>query len=169
MSTKENKIIVQRYFEDLVNQGNLAIAAEIIAPQYVAIVEQLTMLVHTAFPDFQITVEDQIAERDKVATLFTATGTHQGKTTFTCSGVFPGNGGIPTLVSPKLPPRNLEEWPSIKKEMLPTGDQFTIPPTGKQLRYIGTYVFRIANGKIMDIWGGWGPQLQSLFEWLGHR
>jgi steroid delta-isomerase-like uncharacterized protein len=32
-----------------------------------------------AFPDLQIKIEDQIAERDKVVTRWTARGTHQGE------------------------------------------------------------------------------------------
>ncbi len=34
--------------------------------------------VRTAFRDLQVTVEDQIAEGDKVATRWTARGTHRG-------------------------------------------------------------------------------------------
>ena len=33
----------------------------------------------TAFPDLQITVEDQVAEGDKVVTRWTARGTHRGE------------------------------------------------------------------------------------------
>jgi predicted ester cyclase len=33
----------------------------------------------TAFPDYQLTIEDQIAEEDKVATVWTGRGTHQGE------------------------------------------------------------------------------------------
>ena len=33
-----------------------------------------------AFPDLQTTIEDQVAEGDKVVTRFTARGTHQGET-----------------------------------------------------------------------------------------
>ncbi len=36
-------------------------------------------LYHGAFPDTQITVEDQIAEGDLVVTRWTARGTHQGE------------------------------------------------------------------------------------------
>ena len=32
----------------------------------------------TAFPDMRITIEDQVAEGDKVVTRWTASGTHQG-------------------------------------------------------------------------------------------
>jgi predicted ester cyclase len=32
-----------------------------------------------AFPDYRLTIEDQIAEEDKVATVWTGSGTHQGE------------------------------------------------------------------------------------------
>jgi predicted ester cyclase len=36
-------------------------------------------LVFSAFPDYQSTVEDQVAEGDKVVTRFSSQGTHQGE------------------------------------------------------------------------------------------
>ena len=40
---------------------------------------QVTHLLLTAFPDYRLTIEEQIAEGDKVATVWTGTGTHQGE------------------------------------------------------------------------------------------
>ena len=34
---------------------------------------------HSAFPDFRVTLEDQIAEGDKVVNRWTVRGTHQGE------------------------------------------------------------------------------------------
>jgi predicted ester cyclase len=42
--------------------------------------KQLISLYKTAFPDMSVTVEDQIAEGDKVVTRVTIRGTHQGET-----------------------------------------------------------------------------------------
>ncbi len=78
MSAEENKALVRRYFEDIANAAKLAVAAEIITSEHVADVQQLTTTLHTAFPDFHIVIEDQIAEGAKVVTRFTASGTHQG-------------------------------------------------------------------------------------------
>jgi predicted ester cyclase len=36
-------------------------------------------MLRTAFPDYQMTIEDQLAEADKVATVWTASGTHLGE------------------------------------------------------------------------------------------
>jgi predicted ester cyclase len=40
---------------------------------------QVTRMVHTAFPDYRLTIEEQIAEEDKVATVWIGSGTHQGE------------------------------------------------------------------------------------------
>jgi len=53
--------------------------AETLAPQHIKDVQHLTTRLHAAFPDFHITVEDLIAEEDRVAARFTASGTHIGK------------------------------------------------------------------------------------------
>ena len=125
MSTEANKTLVRRYFEDLANHADLSVAADIITPEHVADVEQLTRMLHTAFPDFHVTIEDQIAEGDMVVTRFTASGTHRG------------------------------EWHS------PLG---TIQPTGKRFSHMGIRIFRIANGKLVETWGGADmlSQLQQL-------
>ena len=40
--------------------------------------KQLVTMYFSAFPDLHLTIEDQIAEGDKVVTRWTARGTHQG-------------------------------------------------------------------------------------------
>ena len=93
MTTQDNKAIARRYFEEFFNQGNLAAAAEIIAPEYEkagpSAVPGLppgpegsnifVMVYRTAFPDITFTVDEQVAEGDTVVTRWTATGTHQGE------------------------------------------------------------------------------------------
>ena len=89
MSTEQNKANARRFYEEVWNQGNLAIADELNAINFVdeslqPPVRSLEDLKHfvtmyrTAFPDAHFTIEDIIAEGDKVAVRFTATGTHQG-------------------------------------------------------------------------------------------
>ncbi len=72
------------------NERNLALIDELAAPDYVyhaaanpvpgrEAFKQLTSLFLTAFPDIRITIDDQIAEGDKVVTRWTMRGTHQGQ------------------------------------------------------------------------------------------
>ena len=93
MSTEENKAVVRRELEDLYNEGgNLDAAEEIYAPDFVGHeptvgdirgvqgAKQFAATMRLAFPDLSCTVEDQVAEGDKVVTRWSARGTHQGET-----------------------------------------------------------------------------------------
>ena len=90
MSAEENKAIFRRFIEEVWNQGNLTVADELFAPDAFTPsapqlppgpegVKTIATLWRTAFPDFQMTIEDLIAEEDKVAARFTERGTHQGE------------------------------------------------------------------------------------------
>ena len=91
MSTEENKTRQRRVFEEVFNKGNLAIIPELIAPDYVYRsplgmeakgpegFKQMVTRVRTAFPDIHFTIEDIIAESDKVVTRFTRRSTHTGE------------------------------------------------------------------------------------------
>ena len=99
MSAEENKAVSRRYFEELWNQGNLNIIPEIIAANHTHHdpatpgasgpdgMKQLVSMYRTAFPDSHFTVEDQIAEGNKVVTRWTACGTQKGE----LMGVAPTN------------------------------------------------------------------------------
>ena len=88
MSTEENKALLRRTYE-AVNQGNLTAFFELFTPDFVLhngsmTIEGLeafkpleTMLL-AALPDIHYTVEDLVAEGDKVAVRLTVTGTHRG-------------------------------------------------------------------------------------------
>ena len=90
--SEENKAVARRAFEEHFNTGNFDLAQEIFAADYVnhdpslprsgsgpEAANQAVRLYREAFPDAQITVEDQVAEGDKVATRWSARGTHQGE------------------------------------------------------------------------------------------
>jgi predicted ester cyclase len=64
---------------------------------------------HAAFPDWHRTIEDIIAEGDKVVIRFTFRATHKGE--------YQG-----------------------------------VPATGKQVKETGILIFRIASGKIVEVW-----------------
>jgi len=90
MST-QNKVILRRFFEELFNQGNLAAADEIVSATYrnhnaapgetpgrVGLTQFVTYL-RSGFRDLNFTIDDQVAEGDKVVTRWNATGIHQGE------------------------------------------------------------------------------------------
>ena len=75
-----NKVIAKRIYDEIWNQGNLAIADEIFATDFdTEEYKQLVSMYHAAFPDAHYTVEDQMAEGDLVATRLTAIGIHTGE------------------------------------------------------------------------------------------
>jgi predicted ester cyclase len=79
MSAEENKAVVRRYFEEFHSSREHAILEEIMVSDLLEPTRQVTHMVHTAFPDYRLTIEEQIAEEDKVATVWTGSGTHQGE------------------------------------------------------------------------------------------
>ncbi len=89
MSAEENKAIFRRYIEGVFNQGNLEVAEEIF-DRYVSHqpdgstlergpedVKRFNREFRSAFPDLRISIDDQIADGDKVVTRVTFRGTHQ--------------------------------------------------------------------------------------------
>ena len=122
MSTDKNKIIMQRYFEQAWNLGNLAVLDELVAPNYInhnpampglppgpAGLKPIFTAFRQAFPDIYFTIEDQIAEGDLVVTRWTMRGTQQG-------------------------------------------ELMGVPPTGKQVSVTGIETERLADGKIVEHW-----------------
>ncbi len=90
MSVEENKAIVRRATEEIFNRRNLAVIDELYATNFVSHggtpevtpdregYKQFVTMSRTALPDFHTTIEDMIAEGDKVVQRFTAHGTHKG-------------------------------------------------------------------------------------------
>jgi len=87
MLLEENKAIIRRLFK-AENEGNLAIYDELMSPDYVDNAFQFTSLeeykkmhakTREALPDFQETIEDMVAEGEKVVVRFKGTGTHKGE------------------------------------------------------------------------------------------
>ncbi len=91
MSTEKNKAVIRRkHVEELFNKGNLAVADDIISSEYVYHgptgelkgpegVKQIVTAWRTAFPDGRFTIDDMVAEGDKVAVRYTMTGTFKGE------------------------------------------------------------------------------------------
>jgi steroid delta-isomerase-like uncharacterized protein len=120
--SEENKALVRRQEEELFGGGNLDVADEIYAPDYVGhdpsnpedvrgleAAKQAASDYRQAFPDLRVTVEDLIAEGDRVAARLRFRGTHLGEL----------NG---------------------------------IPPTGRRVDCTGIVISRIEEGKIAEDW-----------------
>jgi predicted ester cyclase len=91
MSPEELKARARRVVEEILNQGDLAVANELISPDCVhhvpggqpapglAGLRGWLALTQRIFPDFHAIVEDEIAEGDRVVQRITCYGTHQGE------------------------------------------------------------------------------------------
>ena len=90
--SSENKQVIRKLFNDLLNKGNLAVADEIIAPNHVNHdpatpdtgkgpdgEKQIVTLYRNAFPDLQFKIDHMIDADDFVTTRYTSTGTHKGE------------------------------------------------------------------------------------------
>ena len=122
ISIDHNKATARRWSEDLWGRGNLAVADEIIAPDYVRHdpgdpfpargpedVKRIVTMLRSMLPDFAIEVEAIVAEGDLVVSRYVATGTD-------------------------------------------TVGFMGMPPTGKAIRTSAMQMFRFANGKIVESW-----------------
>jgi predicted ester cyclase len=90
MSNKENKELIRRYLEEVVNTGKTDNIESFISPDYVEVYEgkiyplgikgawEHIQGVRQTYPDLKITIERQIAEGEWVATSIVARGTHRG-------------------------------------------------------------------------------------------
>lgn len=91
MSTEENKALLRRAWDEVYGQGRLDSIEEFVLDDVIAHepdgdvrgVEGFKRYLATylaAFPDTSVTVEDVIAEGDKVVSRYTVRGTHKGTT-----------------------------------------------------------------------------------------
>lgn len=119
---EHNKAIALRWSEELWGQGDLGVADEIIAPNYVRHdsgdpfpargpedVKRIVTMLRTMLPDLRIGIEALIAEGDMVVSRYTATATD-------------------------------------------TRGYMGRPPTGKAIRTSAIQIFRFADSKIIESW-----------------
>jgi predicted ester cyclase len=91
MSTEDNKALIRRFFEEVYTKKNVAAIEEFIAPNHIDHSasalgspagpegsRQLIGMMLMVFPDLHVTMEDMIAEGDKVVVRLTMHGTQQG-------------------------------------------------------------------------------------------
>jgi predicted ester cyclase len=86
--SEENKVVVRRFFEELLSTDNLAVADELLSPDFrfyfagspdpmnLERYKEFLVTRRATFPDRRFAVEDMIAEGDKVSARFTMRGTH---------------------------------------------------------------------------------------------
>ena len=91
MTMEANKANAQRFLDEVVNGRNLAVIDELLAPDFVDHAgppgvpptrdgtKAIMAMLHKAFPDLHATVDDVIAEGDKVVVRTTSTGTMKGE------------------------------------------------------------------------------------------
>lgn len=126
MDPETNKAIIRRLYDGLFNGGDLAVAGDLLDPDYVghdppdspaplrgpAAMAEGARHLRAAFPDCRFVVEELIAEGDAVAARVALTGTHAG----------------------------------------PLG---TLAPTGRRVAVTGTVTYRLSAGRIVASWGNW--------------
>ncbi|MGH9845473.1 MAG: ester cyclase [Blastocatellia bacterium] len=112
---EKNKALVRRFYEEVWQKGNLAVADEIFAADYIRHdprggppvpgpegQKQIAAAFRKAMPERQTTIDLMMAEGDLVAARWTMRGKHL--------------------------------------------------PSGKQVEFVGVNIFRIANGKVVELW-----------------
>ena len=122
-SNDHNKALVRRIVEEMFNRGNLDVAAEIFATDFVDRGHEqvagkaggpqgfahFVKMIRAALPDLEATIHNIVAEGDYVAMWNTATATHRG-------------------------------------------ELFGMPPSGKRINLRDFHFFRFTHGKIVEHW-----------------
>jgi predicted ester cyclase len=121
--SEDNKRLLRRALEEIYANGDLALADELVHPDFVdhesahgerpvgpESVRQTVKHLHGMFGELRFELEDEIAEDDRVVQLVTMSGRHTG--------------------------------PLMWRE-----------PTGRPFAVRHVYLWRIADGKIVDHWG----------------
>ena len=137
---ERNKHTARRWSEELWSRGDLAVADEIIAPEYERHdpgdpfpahgpedVKRIVTMLRTMLPDFRIEVEAMLADGDFVVSRYTSTATD-------------------------------------------TVGFMGMPPTGKRIRAAAIQIFRFADGKIVESWAARDDLgvLKQLGHWPPH-
>ena len=123
--SEQNKTVVRRLVDELWNKGNLQVADELIAPDYIhhddstpdlgkgpESEKKRVNLYRTAFHDLRLNIEDLLADGETVVARWSCRGVHKGE----LSG---------------------------------------IAPTGKQFAITGVTIARFANGKMVEGFVNW--------------
>jgi steroid delta-isomerase-like uncharacterized protein len=107
--SEQHKALVRRLMEEVWSRGDLGAVDQLVADEYVGHssamdpqtrgtegYKRFFATLRSAFPDFRVTIEDQIAEGDRVVSRWTARATHAGA----YAGIPPsGKPGVMTGIS----------------------------------------------------------------------
>jgi predicted ester cyclase len=93
--------------------------------------EQSARLYHIAFPDLSMTIDDLLADGEKVVVRYTVHGTH--------SGVIQGVAGAEAIAG-------------VPSEHDPYRRTLLIPPTGREVNFEGIALFGFSEGKVSSFW-----------------
>jgi steroid delta-isomerase-like uncharacterized protein len=86
----DNAAIVQRFVDEVMNQGRYEVCDEIVAEDFIepdplpgqrqgrAGLKEVIAMMRAAFPDIHWVTDESISSGEKVVTRFTWTGTHRG-------------------------------------------------------------------------------------------
>jgi steroid delta-isomerase-like uncharacterized protein len=90
-TTNEKRIVIERYFNELFNQGKVELVTELLHPDYVngspgspdlprgrEGVAIVVKALRAAFPDLEYEIDDMVVGPDAVAVRTTLRGTHRG-------------------------------------------------------------------------------------------
>ena len=90
MTTDQNKAVYRRFIQEVFNEGRLDALDALLSPSYVLrdappggppgpqAVAEVVRMFRAAFPDLEITIDELVAEGDKVCARATTRGTHRG-------------------------------------------------------------------------------------------
>ncbi len=122
MTIQENKALIRRFYEEVWNKGNLDVAEEVFAPDYVRHdlrpgqppagpegQKKIAADFRAAFPDLHMTIDLLVAEGDMVVARWTTEGTNTGP------------------------------WGGVA-------------PIGRRARFSGVNLFRIEHGRVVELW-----------------
>jgi len=91
MTVADNKAVVCTFVEEVINQGRLDRADDLVVSEFVELdplpgqrqgregLKEIIGQMRTAFPDIHWIIEEMVAEDDKVVSRFTWSGTHHGE------------------------------------------------------------------------------------------
>jgi steroid delta-isomerase-like uncharacterized protein len=131
---ESNMEVVRRFFEAGPSSGDIGAADALLAPDLalhvplpapgpgIGAMNTIITSCRAAFHGLHVTINDLMADEDKVTCRFTARGVHNGE--------FMG-----------------------------------LPPTGKKIAMTGIEIFRLRDGKIVELWGE--ANLMGLMQQLG--